>query len=216
MLYKIKQLKDKLVDDAYKKAMRDLNKFYELNWTDGKPQIIIIDNRKMFDLVRGEKSKDWVTGWSVYGTILIFLLNRKNYTKESCHTYSEERYKATIKHELSHSFFFVVSKNGYCPSWFKEGVSIYTSGQNKWKKQPEKLSTFLSFEKSGSAGVYKESGFVVHVLVEKFGKKKLFNLIKQSKDSKNPKNFKKLFSKIYKIDLNYKSINKIYKEVYSK
>jgi len=60
---------------------------------------------------------------------------------------------------------------------------IHTYGQNKWTDIPGKFVTFLSFNKGG--GVYKESGFVVGLLVEKFGKKKLLNLIKQSKNSKN-------------------------------
>ncbi len=212
MAYKIKQFKDKLVDGAHKKAMRDLSKFYEINWKYNKPKIIIVDDRKTIDSWRGEKTERWVKAWAEYKTT-VFMLNRKNLEKESSHTYNKEKYLATVNHELSHSFFHAVSKNGYCPSWFKEGVSIYTSGQNKWKKHPEKFATFLSFEKSGSAGVYKESGFVVDLLIKKFGKKKLLNLIKQSKDSKSPNDFKKLFSKVYKFNLNYTNINKIYKEI---
>ena len=210
MIYKIKQFEDKLINKAYNKAMQDLNKFYELNWRHNKPRIIIIDDRKTVDSWRGEKTEDWVKAWTWCKNI-IFMLNRKNLEKESSHKYNKEQYLATVNHELSHLFFSIVNKNGYCPAWFKEGLSIYTSGQNKWKKRPEKFSTFISFEKSGSSGVYRESGFVVDLLIKKFGKKKLLNLIKQSKDSKNSKDFKKLFSKIYKFDLNYKNINNIYK-----
>lgn len=208
--FKIKQFKDKLVEKAYDKAMRDLNKFYERNWKYNKPRVIIIDDRKTIDSWRGEKTEDWLKAWVEYRTI-VFLLNRKNLEKESCHIYSKEKYFTTVNHELSHSFFSIVSKNGYCPAWFKEGVSIYTSGQNKWEAKPEKFSTFLNFEKTGSRGVYRESGFVVDVLIKKFGKKKLLNLIKRSKDSKNSADFKKLFSKIYKFNLSYKNINNLYK-----
>lgn len=209
MLYKIKQFKDKLIDDTYNKAMRDLNKFYEIDWKHNKPKIIIIDDRKTINSWRGRKTEDWIMGWVEYKSI-IFLLNRKNYKKESTHKiYSRERYIALIKHELSHSFFFVASNNGYCPAWLKEGFSIYTSGQNKWKTKPEKFSTFLSFDKKGGRGVYSESGFVVDILIKKFGKKKLLNLIKQSKNSKNSANFKRLFFKTYKFNLNYKNINNI-------
>ena len=209
MQYKIKQFKDELIDKACIKAMRDLNKFYEINWKHNKPHIIIVDDRKTIDSWRGDKTKRWVKAW-VWCKSIIFMLNRKNLDKESSHTYNKERYLATVNHELSHLFFSVVSKNGYCPTWLKEGVSIYTSGQNKWKTKPEKFSTFLSFDKKSGSGVYSESGFVVDILIKKFGKKKLLNLIKQSRDSKNGMDFKKLFFKIYKFNLNYRNINNLY------
>ncbi len=138
------------------------------------------------------------------------MLNRKNLEKESSHIYHKEKYLATVNHELSHLFFSALSENGYHPVWFAEGLAIYTSGQNKWKKRPEKFPTLLNFEENGGSGVYSESGFVIDILIKKFGKKKLLDLIKQSKDSKNGNDFKKIFSKIYKFNLNFRNINNLY------
>ena len=213
MQFKIAQHKDKLTDEAYNKAMIELNEFYEINWKYNKPHIIIIDDRKTIDAWRGFKTGEWNAAWADKNK-WIFILNRKNLEKESNHAYSKETYFARINHELSHSFFYILSQNGSCPSWFKEGLSIYTSGQNRWKQVPEKFKLFLSFNKQfcneGGIGLYGESGFVVKLLIEKFGKKKLLNLIKQSKNSKNNTDFKKLFAKIYGFNLNYRNINNLY------
>jgi len=210
MPYKITQFKDKLIDDAYDESIKKLNKFYEVNWEHNKPHVFIVDDRKTIDSLARQKTEDWVKAWAQNRTV--FMLNRKNLEKESSHIYRKEKYLATVNHELSHLFFSMVNKFGYCPTWFKEGLAIYTSKQNKWKKPPEKFATFLNFDKKGGSGVYYESGFVIDVLVRKFRKKRLLNLIKQSKNSKNGSDFKRLFAKIYKFNLNFKNINNLYNQ----
>ncbi len=55
MLYKIKQFKDKLIDDAYDNFMKELGKFYERKWECNKPHIIIVDDRKTIDSWKRKK-----------------------------------------------------------------------------------------------------------------------------------------------------------------
>ena len=67
------------------------------------------------------------------------------------------------------------------------------------------------YDKGGAAGVYEESGFVVELLVNKFGKTKLLKLIKTLHTTNSEKQFKKLFKDIYGFNLNYREINKLLK-----
>lgn len=206
MIYKITSIKDKFVDKIRKNSMKELNKFYGIGWTNNIPNIIVIKNRKDIDLLRNIKTERWVIAWADGRTV--FILDRNNFEKESSHKYKVDSYSATIKHELSHCFYSILSERKHNPIWFTEGVAIYTSGQLKFKKKPTKFSNFLSFYKHGGGGVYAESGFFVELLVKKYGKKKLLNLIEESGYSRSEKDFKKIFKRKYGFDLSYKEINK--------
>jgi len=75
----------------------------------------------------------------------VFILDNNAMEKESSHKkHSDEQYVASIKHELSHSFFRHVSKakNVSFPKWLWEGVAIYTSGQLVFKRKPTFLNLF--------------------------------------------------------------------------
>ena len=204
MIYKLKEQRDKFIEKVYKDSMKDLNKFYEVNWTYGRPNVIIPESRKQIDQLKDTKTERWVVGWS--SGQFIYVLDRKNFNKESSNKYSESSYSATIKHELSHAFYNIKSKGKNTPRWLCEGVAIYTSGQNKLKKIPIKFGNFLSFYENGGKDIYYESGFAVELLVKKYGKKKLLKLIL------NKDGFSKLFKKIYGFSSNYKEFNAFLKE----
>lgn len=138
-------------------------------------------------------------------------MNKDNLETESNHKYDPEKYNALIKHELSHSFYNILSGNSHKPVWLCEGVAIHTSGQNKFKKQPVEFKEFLQFYENGGNGVYGESGFFVQFIIEKFGKEKLLNLVKESKKIKSEEEFNQISSKEYGFGLNYDEINRIYK-----
>jgi len=160
---------------------------------------------------------DWTVGWTP--TIdTVFVMNRLKIKTETSHKkgYTKEQYKSLIKHELSHLFFKILVKGGFRPVWLWEGVAIYTSEQDRFKKRLEEFKQFLNFYDShmsedGKTSVYYESGFFVEMLVEKFGKKKFLNFLKSLQKVKNRKEFDNLFFKTYKFKLNYKEINKSYK-----
>jgi hypothetical protein len=128
--------------------------------------------------------------------------------KESCHKYSPESYYRLIKHELSHCFSSMISDRNTRPDWLWEGLAVYTSGQNAEKKTPEKFSNFLEFYDKSGGSVYAESGFAVQILVEKFGKQKLFRLIKKLKDVKSRRDFDSQFKTIYGFKPSYAEFNK--------
>ncbi len=144
----------------------------------------------------------------------IYVLDKKNIKKESSHKeYSDEEYMMLVKHELCHLFYGILSKRqSNKPRWLAEGVSIYLSGQVKHKKPVEKFSMFIDSHEKTNRGTYSEGGIAVKILVEKFGKKKLLELISQVKDADTEKAFTQLFKKIYGFDLNYKNFNRLLHE----
>lgn len=197
--------------------MKELNDFYGMNWIYNVPKIFIVNSGEDKNLLRGNSKNEWAVGWTP-GRDTVFIMDRLKIKTETSQTenYSKNRYKALIKHELSHLFFkILVNYNNYNIVWLWEGVAIYTSGQNQFKKRPEKLSQFLSFyddhmSKDGKKSVYYESGFFVEMLVKKFGKEKLLKFLRSLQKIKNKKEFDNLFFKTYKFKLNYREINKIY------
>jgi len=211
MIFKITPVvKDELLENIYNESMKDLKDFYEINWIENCPSINIVEDRKTINLMKGKQTEDWLVGWSNGNAV--YILNKDNLETESNHKYEPEKYHALIKHELSHSFYNILSGGTHKPVWLCEGVAIHTSGQNKFKKQPIKFKEFLQFYENGGSGVYKESGFFVQFIVEKFGKEKLLDLIKRSKNTNSESEFNSLFAKEYGFGLNYNAINKVYKE----
>lgn len=212
MFFDISSKEDVFLKKVYDSSMKDLGKFFRINWTENKPSILLISDRKTVDLFIGRKTENWIVGW-VNGNF-VCLLDRKNYEKESCHEYSDSEYSALIKHELAHLFTQIISKIRNKPSypkWLFEGIAIYLSGQNAFKKRPEKFSKFLDFYEKVGKGIYHESGFVVEFLVKKFGRQKLIKLLKSIKEIDSKKEFNKKFKEIYEFDLNYINFNEFLK-----
>jgi hypothetical protein len=208
MILRLKPISNKFFEKAYESAMSDLNKFFGMNWTYNRPNIYLINNRKDYDLIRGQKTESWMVGY--VGNNNVFVLDYRNFEKESCHKYSKEYYSALIKHELAH--IFTQQKGLYYshPTWLWEGIAIFASDQLNQYKRPEKLKNFLRFykiHKDEIGSVYGEAGFAVEFLVKKYGKEKLFELIKAIKKDMSEADFAKLFKKIYNIPLDYKSFN---------
>lgn len=204
----IKPIQDALVEGVYKKAINDLNKFFEFNWAVNLPQIIIVNDRKTIDFLHRKETPQWLEGWSTREYNRVFILNRKNLEKESSHKYSKEDYSALIQHELSHQFYSAVTKGNGMPVWLNEGIAAYTSGQTKLRKDKlERFSNFLEFYDKSGKEIYAEAGFAVRVLIEKFGRSKLVKLVK-SLERGMPKNvFESNFKKIYGFKPNYKTFN---------
>ncbi|MCL5733819.1 MAG: hypothetical protein M1334_04175 [Patescibacteria group bacterium] len=212
MIYKLTLIEsqDNFIKETYRQSMKELSNFYGINWIMNTPKIILLKDRKSINLLRVKKTEPWLVGWADERMRIIFMLGKKNFNKESSNKYSDEYYSSLIKHELSHLFYRILSSSKSGPIWLSEGVAIYTSGQTKLKARPKKFNNFLSFYNQGGSGVYAESGFVVEMLVKKFGKNKMLKLIKSLRDISGDKQFNGAFRKIYGFTLNYKEINKRY------
>jgi hypothetical protein len=207
MIFNIKSIKDKLTEQIYKKSMQELDDFYKRNWTQNCPRIFIMNDRKTIDLLKKRKTEPYVVAFAYKRDI--YLLNPKKYKTESNHKYNKEDYAYLIKHELSHVFIRAFIKN-YCPLWFNEGLAVCLSGQLKFKTTPKKFMNFLSFYDKGGKNIYSESGFVISLLIKKFGQRKILKLIKSLKTINNQKDFENKFFEIYNFKLNYKNINSLF------
>lgn len=150
MIFKIISQQDSWLKETYEKTMADLGQFFGINWVENKPKVFTLPDRKTIDEIKGQSTSRWVVGFGGMGMGGVYLLDRVNFEKESDNTYSEERYAALLKHELSHCFMDITTKGYRKPLWLMEGLAIYLSGQLQWYKQPEKLEKFLeSFDKQG-------------------------------------------------------------------
>lgn len=139
MQFVLTSRKDPFVDKVFLKAMKEYNLFFGINWQNEKPIIFIIKDRKSINIIYGKKTEPWIIGW-VRGKD-IYLLDRKNFEKESIHKYSNREYTALIRHELIHAFFNAMKLKD-TPKWLWEGTATYLSGQNALKKYRINLIDF--------------------------------------------------------------------------
>jgi|ERR1035437_3093164 hypothetical protein len=210
MIFKITPENNEYYEKILKESMDILNTFYEIHWVHHLPKIIVVDDRKSIDLLQSEKTEPWQIGWAEGRSV--YVLDKDSLEKESDHTYTPETYHSLIRHEISHTFYSIVSGGNRKPIWLCEGVAIYTAGQNVEKTKPTEFKTFLDFYNNGGSGVYAESGFVVQLLVEKFGKDKLLELIKGLKSVDTSDTFEKFFEKIYGFLPTYEKFNGLYRQ----
>lgn len=207
MIFKINSAKDTWLEETYEKAMIDLGQFFGINWVENKPKVFILPDRKTVDEIRGQSTPRWVVGFGRIGMGGVYLLDRANFEKESDNTYSEEHYAALLKHELSHCFMDTITDGYRKPLWLTEGLAIYLSGQLQWYKQPEKLERFLeSFDKQAQK-IYTEGGFTIKLLINKYGKEKIIELLKQLITQPDEDRFRGIFKKTFGVELNYNTFN---------
>jgi len=109
-VFKVTPLKDPKLQRYKSNAIKELNAFFNRRWVYHTPRIFVVDDRKTINLLKEEKTKDWVVGWA-WGGSIIFILNPKNISKESSHTNYTYNIAKLIKHELCHSFFFIIFWN---------------------------------------------------------------------------------------------------------
>lgn len=201
MIFEINQINNSKLSEVYKNSMEELDSFFELGWKYNRPNIVLVPDRKTINSLKGKETEEWFVGWVNGNTV--YMLSDKNYETESSHKYSEFKYFATIKHELAHCFSNIINGSKQNPIWLLEGISILLSGQLKLTKKPSKYSNFIDFYENGGKNVYAESGFAVEFLVKKYGKEKLLQLLKKSKESNSKKDFADLFHSIYNFELSY-------------
>ena len=200
-IFKITPIRNNKLQKYKEKAIKELNEFFDYNWTDHTPQIVVVDDRKTIDLLREEKTKNWDVGWG-WGYV-IFILRPENISKESCYDGSTFNIYHLIKHELCHSFF--ESKFGISNFlWINEGVSVFVAGQTDKYNMPRKFHGFLD-----GYYVYQESGNAIKLLMDKYGKEKLFEFFEKQSGIKTDKELGIVFKKIFGNKLSYEFFNKL-------
>lgn len=168
--------------------------------------IMLLNSRRDIDAVYGKKTPDWLVGFTHETTI--FILNPSVYTKESSHKNQQDFWK-TLKHEYCHLYLRALA-GGNCPRWLNEGLACYLADQKKSKPELREALSILESKKKNKFDVYKVGYFWVKLLVEKFGKKKFFDLIGALKSQTSSSGFERIFFRVYKIKFSEASLEKLY------
>lgn len=195
---------------SYEKAMRKLNNFFGMNWIQNGPKIFLMVNRRTIKDLREGKVAGWASGWVDHKTSSVYLAAKKRRRHGKT-----DYYLSGLLHEIAHLFFLKLAKvENPRPVWLWEGVSLYLDGHTKQNEPPKRFEDFLKYYdrhklpgREQEAGVYRESGFAVELLVKNFGKKKLLGLIKSLAKTKTKVTFAKKFKEFYGFELNYKNFN---------
>ncbi len=201
-----------LKEDIFKNKIQEYVEFYSnfFNTTlSPKPCLILVNKHSQFNEILSSDAPKWQTGYTVFN--LIFLLNPEKWETESSHKYSEEKFLATLKHEICHVFYRKMT-NGSNPTWVNEGLALFLADQLRFRKEVTTFKNFLKFERQHSIEdetVYEESGFAIQKLFNKFGKEKLLKLLTEIKNISSLEELPSKFKKIYKISLSYESFNNL-------
>ena len=191
MAFKILKKESENIVEFFKTAISDLNNFFPINWVENLPRLFVVSDKETVSSLWSGHNFEWTKGW----------VEGKNvYVLESPES---AEFHALIKHELTHAFYLVFNQGKNLPVWLWEGVAIYLSDQNKFKKRPEKLNNFLDFFDKHSEVVYAEAGIAIESLINKFGEEKLLEFIKRTKDTKTREDVSSVFKVIYNTDLSY-------------
>ena len=208
MIYRLNSEADDKLQIVCDIAHKELNEFYGINWVKNLPRLIIVDDRITINSLFGRKTEGWTIGWSENHNI--YILNKDKFSKESDHKqYSDEEYAMLIKHEMSHSFSTILACGVVRPKWLWEGIAVYTSGQNNVRVKPTGFKYFLEFFDEGGKNVYAEAGFAIQLLVEKYGKQKILDLIKISSKFKTKDEFNSAFKLAFNFEPTYVEFNKL-------
>ena len=207
MIFKIQKFEDPVIEKLYEISLNELEGFFEFRWEKNTPKIIVVDDRETVDALHGKTTENWLVAWRE-DTRNIFILSRENYEKYSTHKYSEAEFLRLLKHELSHMFYRLITFTDK-PRWLNEGISTCISGQLDSVEKPTELRAFLNYFDKTDSETYKESGFAVKALIDKYGKEKLRKFFTSLKSVRDEDTVAKLFKKTFAIDLSYKNVNEL-------
>lgn len=182
--------------------MKELNEFFDQKWVYNTPKILVVDDRKSINLLKEQETENWVVGFSM-GRTAVCILNPDKISTESSHDGSTYNIEHLVKHELCHAFFQLTF--GQCKfSWINEGVSVYVAGQLDKYKMPKEFKGFLD-----GNNVYLESGNAIKLLIDRFGKKTLFEFLKSQSGLEKAEDLDAVFKKIFKAKLEYSFFNEL-------
>lgn len=194
--FKLQDVKDsKKLNSFLKKSQKELSSFFgvEIYF----PSVFFINSRKQYDDVWKIRSKNWMVGGA--DGRKIFILDPEVYTIESDHE-DIRHFWQTLKHEYCHIAIrqFYKQENNK-PKWLNEGLCCYLASQVK--RMPTKKEALKVFDYYSKADwrIYAIGYFWTKLLIDKFGKRKLLQLLRGMNYYTTEKEFSKLFYGLYKI-----------------
>lgn len=169
------------------KYSKEVSDFFELS--ESRINVHLIQSRKEYNELWGDKTEDWMVGFTRGRTVFIF--DKDKFETESNHPKSD--FEKVLKHEIAHIYYRQLKQNS-APAWLNEGIACYVAKQNK--KPPENKITIKTLEKyhnNGGSEIYSIGRYMVDQIVEKGGKEKLFKLIVMDNREDRYKELKKMF-----------------------
>ena len=77
------ELKNEFIEKIYSEAMKELNEFYDADWTERTPRIFVLKDRESIDLLNAQKTEPWLVAWANYSGRMIFVLDKKILKKKA-------------------------------------------------------------------------------------------------------------------------------------
>lgn len=195
------------IEEYKNKAMEELNDFFYgetgNKWEQSTPKVLVVYDRDTINLLRQGKTEDWLVGWS-WGRDAIIILNPNSFATESLHHYADEEFYKLVKHELTHAFFVRTFGGRSSFLWVEEGVPLCVSNQLETGLAFKHLKGFLD-----NNDIYSESGTAIKLLLDNFGKEKLFEFLKRQNQTNKQDRLVTIFKKVYNSELNYDFFNSL-------
>lgn len=205
--FKLQDVKDdERLNSFLKKSQKELSDFFGIEIY--FPSVFFINSRKQYDDVWKTKSKNWMVGGA--DSRNIFILDSEVYTRESSHKDPKD-FWLVLKHEYCHIAIRQFYKQDHNrPKWLNEGLCCYLA--NQVKRTPTKKEALKVFNYYSKADwrIYAIGYFWTKLLIDKFGKRKLLQLLKNINYNTTEKEFSRLFYGVYKIHYTKKDLNELF------
>ena len=186
-------------------AIQEYNEFFGIT-LQKQFNIYMIHSREEMDIIQKKKTKDWVKGCTQdYGT-KIFIYDYNYYYKETGKNFHAQK---LLKHEIAHVYVAEIRNRGFVPRWLNEGLAYYLANQQISDKPIKEIVNCIDSHETFDVEHYGPSGKLVTVLLKKYNKEKLINLLKSSK---NPNEFFSAFQNIYGFELTKENLIRNLKE----
>lgn len=193
-------------------TINEYNIFYNMDIHRDDINFLFFRDRDSFDnaVWLWQKSENWVRAYAKGNNIYLFDIDVLEEVTWWYHKKDIWNYIRCVKHELWHSFYrYFLNKNYFRMNRLNEGMSIYLSWQLTEKTRPKKFEKFLNYWCKTWNGIYKEAWFVVELLINKYGKENIFQLITSLWYIHSEEEFSEKFKEIYWFELNYTNLNSL-------
>ena len=115
---------------------------------------------------------------------------------EKVSPHPKEDFPKVLAHEITH--IYTKSKfNLTFPMWLNEGIAYVIADQDKKTGEKKDIRQVHTFEEWNKNPAYGASGKFVRYLIEKFGKEKLVELLKEIKENEKKETFKTKFEQTF-------------------
>lgn len=174
-----KDFVSKNILNLIKRSFRFNQRFF--NTKIPKFKIIFVYSRKQFDKLWGYKTGNYAAGFSKNNKIVIFPPDYIE--KATC--WKKKDFYSTLVHEISHLFYTKMAGT-YNPIWLSEGIATFLQHKKKNSKKIKiTYSILIPNFKSKLPLDYNIYHYFVYFLIKKYGKKRLFNFIRNVKKYKD-------------------------------